>query len=561
MPNHFHPSPPRGRALARCAALLPIPLTLAACVDASEPVSAEPLAWREGTGSGGGSDSGTGDTGTTAPPLYAVAGQWTFDEPVCGVEPDPTGGGIPQQLGIDPPIPPQEHTPPTCTPAQEENDECRHVDTVAELQAAVTFDPGNDMDIILADGTYLASELVGVDFLQLARGHRLWAQNAGGAVLTFGILTGGNPCNPALASKFDGPELHGLVFDIDDAQHAATLNGVTAALWAWGHSRGMKVHDCWFRGWGEVERAISVDRPDGLDVQRVEVLDFKRFGVRVELGGWPTASGTCPADPPPVVVGDPARLSDLAIHGIGDPVWSSQAPACAVSGGYCPGTQEHGIFIGETTRVDRARIRDVAWSGILVGDNQKPISRITLRDIDVDDQGSNEDGWGAGVGFEAGADGATLEQFCIGPDVRRGVHAEWDHDGTRPENVDITIADGWSRAKYYGVTLGAGTLDTTIEDVRIDDACLASMYMQANNDILPYDNCCTTTTWTNLDDSGATNSCEVLSPDPPLLAPSLAEVLQEPDCAVLQAQIEAICADFVDSDTACVDNGGMDACP
>lgn len=555
MPSRCHPTPSRGSALAPCAALLLLPLTLAACADAGEPALAEPLAWREGSSSGS-EGSGSGDTGDTPPPPYAVAGQWTFDEPVCGVEPDPTEVGIPEQLGIDPPTPPQEHTPPTCTPVMEANDECRNVDTVAELQAAVTLDPGNAMDIILADGTYLASDLVGVDFLQLARGHRLWAENAGGAVLTFGILTGGNPCNPALASKFDGPELHGLVFDIDDAQHAATLNGVTAALWAWGHSRGMKVHDCWFRGWGQVERAISVNRPDGLDVQRVEVLDFKRFGVRVELG-WPASTVMCPADPAPSVVEDPARLSDLAIYGIGDPAWSSQTPACGTSGAYCPGTQEHGIFIGETTIVERARIRDVAWTGILVGDNQKAIHRVTLRDIDIDEQGSNEDGWGAGVGFEAGADGATLEQFCIGPDVRRGVHAEWDHGGTQPENVDLTIADGWSRAKYYGVTLDAGTLDTTIEDVRIDEACLASLYMRANNDILPYTNCCTTTTWTNLDDSGATNSCEVLSSGPP----SLAQVLQEPSCADLYSSIAANCDDFVDSDTACDDIGGMDACP
>ncbi|MCX4241347.1 hypothetical protein [Paraliomyxa miuraensis] len=571
MPHH-HDSSPQAQALPRCVLLLP--LALAACTDASDPTATtEPLAWRDGTGSGsegGESSEGLpGGPGEVFPPPYAVPGQWTFDEPVCGVEPDPTGGGIAQQLGIDPPIPPQPYVVPSCTPLQEANDDCRVVHDAAELQQAALLDPGKNMDIILDDGYYLESGLDDLvphpaPYLSLARAHRLWAKDAGQAILTFGVVAGGNYCNPAIAAKFDGPEFHGLVFDIMQAEHAVPLNAQpnapTSALMAWGHSRGMKVHDCWFRGWDAVDRAISALRPDGLEIARVEVLNFERFGILVELG-WPPPE-VCAAGPAPVVVGDPARLSDLAIHGIGDPEWSSQEvdPLCgngAGPGAYCPGTQEHGIWIGETTQVDRARIRDVAWTGILVGDDEDPIHRVTLRDVDVDDQGSNEDGWGSGIGFEAGTDGTTLEQFCIGPNVRRGVHAEWNHHGDALDNVNLTIADGWSRAKYFGITLDSGTQDTSIIDVLIDEACLASTAMRNNNDILPYDDCCTTTTWTNLDDSGATNACEVLSGNPP----PLAQVLDEPDCTELQAQLVPSCAPFVDSDTACLEVGGMDACP
>lgn len=554
-----------------------LPTTLAACAYEDEPVP-NALSWRDGTGGSGSAsgessgEGGLGGPGDVFPPPHAVVGEWTFDEPVCGVEPDPAGGGIPQQLGIDPPTPPQPYALPSCNAAQQAANDCRIVHDAAELQQAVLFDPGKNMDIILEDGYYLASELddlvaIAASYLPLARAHRLWARNPGDAILTFGVVAGGNYCTPAIAAKFDGAEFHGLVFDITDAQYAVPVNGqpgaARSALMAWGHSRGVKVQDCWFRGWDVVDRAISAHRPDGLVVERVEVLNFKRFGIVVELG-WPTPSVACPADPAPVVLDDPARLSDLAIHGIGDPVWSSlpyDPVACANGTGvYCAGTQEHGIFIGETTLVDRVRLRDVAWSGILVADSTKLLNRVTLRDIDVDDQGSNEDGWGAGVGFEAGNDGSTLREFCIGPNVRRGVHAEWSHKGAAQDNMNITIADGWSRAEYIGISLDAGTLDTTIDNVRIDGACLASTYMYANNDIINpappvYDNCCTTTTWTNLDDSGATNTCEVLYTG----HPSVSAVLSEPDCADLY--VAANCTTFATSPPACVDNGGMDACP
>ncbi len=555
-----YPSMPRSLAL-RSAALLPLVsiLALGACLEVEDPAAEERLAWREGPGD-------------VFPPPYTVPGRWTLDEPVCGVTPDPAGGGIPQQLGIDPPTPPQEYAAPTCSPAQALANECRIVSNAGELQAAVLFDPGHPMDIILEDGYYLGSGLddVVVDptnapYLSLGRAHRLWAENSGKAILTFGVVAGGNYCNPAHAAKFDGSEFHGLVFDITNADYAyqANASSPTVALANWGHSRGMKVQDCWFRGWEVVERAIAVSRPDGLVVERVEMLNFERFGISVELG-WPAAGGC--AGPPPDVAADPAQLRDLAVHGIADPAWSSQGAHLDCGddppvGAYCPGTQEHGIWIGEPTTLERARIRNVAWSGLIVAEPNGPLTGVTLRDIDVDHQGSNEDGWGAGIGFERGNDGTLLEQFCVGPDVRRGVHSEWDHGGDMLSNIGMTIADGWSRARFVGISLDGGTQDVSIDNVNIDEACLTPLYMDSNSDILPYTDCCTTTNWTAFDITGSTSSCDVLLSN----MPSVAQALTTPRCAMLLSTPPLDptndCRALPLANIPCANNGGMDACP
>lgn len=534
--------------------LLPM-LALGACVAVDDPADAELASLRDGPGD-------------VFPPPHAVPGRWTFEEPPCGVLPDPTGG-IPEQLGIDPPIPPQPYGPRECSRPAALAGDCVTVQDAAELELYASSDPGKNLEIILEDGYYLGSELSEDgdpdthEFLALGRAHRLWAKNPGKAILTFGISAGGSACNPspALAAKLDGPEFHGLVFDITNSYYAfrgqQLAGSPTAALASWGHSRGMKVQDCWFRGWDAVDQGISVSRPDGLVIERVEVLNFERFGVRVDLG-WPEPSDTCTPASPPVVANDPPYLSDLAVHGIGDPDWASQGQHanCVTDdpvplGAYCPGTQEHGIWIGETATLERARLRDVAWGGVVMADPTERLEQIVLRDLDVDDLGSNTDGWGAAIGFERNVEGALLEQFCVGPDVRRGVHSEWSHEDPSIANEGLTIADGWTRSEYVGISLDNGTRHVSIDNVEIDDACLAAMYMSKNNnDQL---DCCTTSTWSGVDITGVSATCEILirSHPQPSVIPN--------GCGALEVDLDDCLA--MNGSQACVDVGGVDECP
>ena len=237
---------------------------------------------------------------------------------------DPADPPCETSLTIDPPTPPQSYTLPT-----------KSVTTVKdaeELEDAV--EAGISDNIILKDGDYNHSDLYVVAGYQNGEwlriyGQKLWAESAGGAVLNFGVETGGN--NNGF--DFAGPEFHGLVFDIDDADHAveASLPGAcdtttdtapTSAVSGWNDSTDMVVEDCVFRGNGVVGAAVNTTAYDGLVVERVQIYDFLRYGVKAQHSG---ATGE---------LADPMIIRDVAVERIMDPTcWGDECASCGYSAG------------------------------------------------------------------------------------------------------------------------------------------------------------------------------------------------------------------------------------
>ncbi len=514
-----------------------------ACDDdeyASESVLDSPLTTREGEVD-------------LSPPAYAVPGQWTHDEPVCGENAEE----LVAEYKIKGPKPPQGYDVPNrsqvCEFLTEEQCPIKFVSSTAELVAWTTGAYTESYDIILRDGIYQGNALPDADndgfaYLAMNGGHRLWAATPGGAVLTFGIYAGGNPgavvdpddlADP-LVARFLGPEFHGLVFDLPSVQYAALYDhaGVgeeqlthDSALANWGLSRNMVVEDCWFHGSGLVRRGIYAAQTRGLQIRRVEVLDFARYGIFADRG---FSSST------PIAKVDGPRIEDVAIHGIEDPLWSAQCPHTSCMdpdeppppNAYCPGTQEHGLWIGDDhTRVERLRVRDVGWAGVLSGDASWRVERTELYDIDVDDTGLNERTEGSGIAFERGNTRPVVDRFCVGSGSGRGIHAEWDHEtfagGSNGTNTELLgILHGFSRARHVGISLDKGVVHTRIYDVHIEDADVAGMAFHRNNLIAAADgpHCCTTTHWGDVTMANV-SGCELTfsryaNPEPqPLLCP------------------------------------------
>ncbi|MCA9662353.1 MAG: hypothetical protein KC486_28695 [Myxococcales bacterium] len=516
-----------------------------------------------------------------SPPPYATPGQWTHDEPTCGER----ARELVAQFGILAPKAPSSYNPPDpdvlCDGLDPEDCPVKPISTTTELVELLSAPYTGSFDIILGDGIYQANELPGAEdgvaYLTLNGAHRLWAKSAGGAVLTFGIYAGGDPgavadpddlTDPVVA-RFYGPEFHGLVFDLPDRRFAARYDDVgvgdeqfphDAALANWGLSRDMLVEDCWFRGWGVVRRGISAAQPRGLQLRRVEILDFTRYGVFIDRGAFAPDAST------PISAVDGARVEDVVIRGVADPEWSSQCPdtRCgnpddpAPPGAYCPGTQEHGLWIGDDhTTVERARIRDVGWAGVLVGDAVNRVYSTILRDIDVDDTGSNSRNDGSGVAFERGNSAPLLERFCVGAGSGRGVHSEWDHElnaggSTGTENERLQLLHGFSRARHVGVSFDKGTIHSRIHDVHIENADVGGMVLHRNNLIAKDDGptCCTTSTWSDVTMTNV-SGCELTfsryaNPEPPPLLCPPAPNPSVPVCEVFPADpADFHCADVL----------------
>jgi hypothetical protein len=431
-------------------------------------------------------------------PSQKTPGRFTYDEAPCGG--DARGMAA---FGIQTPAPPSAIAPPPIPACAADPGDLQcpvqvvQAGDVARL-AALAARPSPKYDIVLQDGYYNAdADALPDGYLQLAAGHRLWAAHAGMVVLGFGAAVGA-PLDHETPQRFEGAAFRGLVFDIADPAH--TL--LSAALTNWGAARDLVVEDCWFHGWGALERGLSVTQPDGLRVARIEVLDVRRFGVFVDGPHDAVCEpGTCVAG---FVRAD---LSDVVVHDVADPEWSSMCPHadCGTGdpipeGAYCPGTQEHGIWIGAPAALRRARVRDVGWAGVLVGD-VGGLSGVTLTDVDVDRAGSNSRTEGAGIAFERGNLGTVLRRFCVGTKTGRGVHAEWDHGEPWTRSQDLLVRDGFTRAHYVGVIFDSGVVDGHVENVRVENASIAALAFYQNN--AAYLSCCTTTTWEAVDTSGA----------------------------------------------------------
>jgi hypothetical protein len=420
----------------------------------------------------------------------ALAGPQNFASPVPEqdwVEPDPVCSDVPEARGlVQPPALPQRTLR---LPAEH----CLAT-TTAELQAHVTscrYD-----DIVLAPGRYTPDDLNG-DFLSLTRPLRLWSQDSTWTVLEFGI---------SLQTHF-GSELHGLQIDLRDDTHAVrpSLNDPrTAAILFWdgpnGEGGGVVIEDTTLRGHGEVSFGILGTKATGVQIRRLGVEGFQRFGIRLDQDHPMTAT---------------ALVQDVVVRDVGDPDWRAM-PLCVPGQSsvscYAPGTEEHGVWIGAATTLERVQVRDVWWAGVITGNCTNecttdksgalvcetvcddPLTDVVFRDLDIDRIGVGDGLAGAGVGvaFERVTQDSEVDTFCIGPDTERGVHAEWNHGLAGESATDLTFTNGVISSTTAGVTLGSGTVGTVVDDVQVLNAWWAGVAMECCGSADP-DTCDTTT--------------------------------------------------------------------
>jgi hypothetical protein len=343
-------------------------------------------------------------------------------------------------------------------------------------------------DVVLRPGVYSPAGLPNGYLRFYHSNTHLWAAEPGSVVLQFGISM----------HTMAGSGLHGLVIDVADPANAVAFDswGHTAAVVFWGRGEDMIVEDTRIVGHGQVHLGINAAQPKGLVLSRLEVDGFLRFGVRVG-----TSDGASAA--PPV-------LTDLDVRNVGDPVWRTM-PVCdpevdppGTDACYAPGTAEHGIWIGASgTLVDRARVRDVYWAGIITGAHPQVVADVVIRNADVNRMQGQQRG-GTAIGVERITHNLLIERFCVGPDVRRGVHVEWNHNDSAQSPVGIVVRRGVVAAWCSGVDFDAGTLGSEVRSLHIRDAAGAGIVLHRN---YPTGSCdaddvddgsCNTTEWSEI---------------------------------------------------------------
>lgn len=380
-----------------------------------------------------------------------------------------------------------------------------YASTTAQLHAAV-----NDVactDVVLRDGVYEPAGPV-TTYLTFVHAKKLWAVTPGGVVLRFGINM----------RTYAGSELHGLVIDVDDPAHAVPIGPYPwlNAVAFWGAAADVAIRDCIIRGNGVLHRGIHAGQPDSFEAERVVIEDFLRYGLFIPA--------LAPEASPAPVPRRPASVTDIVVRRVGDPAWR-MLPVCAgptpwdLSTCYAPGTQEHGIWIGFTTILERVRVRDVYWTGILTASYPYTVRDVVIRDADVDRIGDPLTGPGAAIGFEKTTHDLTLERFCVGPSVFEGVHAEWDRFKApwAYSAQRLHVHHGVISAAVRGLYFDNRTRYSQIHDLHFRSASWAAVGLNQNwLDCDDEPEVCNTTEWWNLTFDVPDGACEITFSHPNL---------------------------------------------
>ena len=278
---------------------------------------------------------------------------------------------------------------------------------------------GTPQNIILASGVYDN----GGPF-QNGNGHHLYSATLGGAVLTAGLVIGGN--------SGGGGSVQGLAFDVSDS--SKTLLNSIIHVWGTG-GRGTHILDTTFSGHNSVGIAIMVRQPEGLVVQRVRVRDFRVDGILVD------------ANVQNMIVTTPVLLEDIDVANVSYAVPKSSN-----------GTAEACIWLGNTGTVRRAHLRNCAWMGLWTGTAD---AGSLHEDLDIDTSP-------VAVYIEHFTTASTFQRMDIGPSVTTGVVCEWADPGwgSRPACVDNVIQDSTIASSRIGVVLDEGTTRTTVRRVK-----------------------------------------------------------------------------------------------
>jgi hypothetical protein len=269
--------------------------------------------------------------------------------------------------------------------------------------------------IVLAPGIYNNSE----EFAD-REGDRIYASRLGRAVLTAGIVLGGNNGPP-------GALIRGLNFSVSDPRK--TLHG--DVIHVWGSASGARVLDTWIDGHSVVGAGLVVHEPAGFVARRVVARRFLSYGIVVDPNNY---NYTATA---------PYSLRDLTIARV-----SRKVP------GSSNGTAEACLWLGSRGTVQRVSVHNCAISGIWTGTAMKS-SRIEDATI-----GRSR----VGIYIEHFTTGTTFRRLRFGPGVERGVNAEWANhaQGGRAASVDNVIENAYFKTSHVGVYLDQGTTRTVV---------------------------------------------------------------------------------------------------
>jgi len=306
------------------------------------------------------------------------------------------------------------------------------VSTSAALESALA---GPTRDIVLADGVYDRSG----PFTN-TNGHRLWAKNLGKAVLKTGMVLGGN-------YGANSPVLRGLTFDVSST--SKVMGGGIVHVWG-NTGTNSSVLDCVFRGNAAIPYGIVAMNPQGLRVERSEFFNFTDVGLRLSDNvtvGFGSSTPTI------------NTVKDISVDTV-----------TRATPGSSNGTAEAGLMIGHpvANAVERVRVRNVSWSGLLLVNNAW---RTTYRDLDIDMTGPREY-VSVGVYLEHYSYENTFEQFSI--NARIGFNAEWADPawGGRAAARNTVIRNGVVDASAVsgtgnqaGIYLDEGTETTSVSGV------------------------------------------------------------------------------------------------
>lgn len=291
------------------------------------------------------------------------------------------------------------------------------VSSSSELAAALA--DGRREAIVLEPGVY-----DGPRPFADREGDQLYASRLGGAVLRTGMVLGSNEGPP-------GALVRGLTFSV--RVPAKTLEG--SIIHVWGSGAQSTVLDTRLDGHGVVDAGLLVRQPEGFVGKRIVATGFRSYGIAVDPNQFGYRAHR------------PFTLRDLSISGVQRRVRGSsngRAEAC--------------LWLGSPGTVRRVRVRGCGITGIWTGTAMRN-SLVTDATIDRAP---------VGIYIEHYTTGTTFDRLRVGPNVSRGVNAEWSNvsAGQKPASAGNVIEDADFRTTHVGVYLDQGTTHTVVRGAR-----------------------------------------------------------------------------------------------
>jgi len=343
--------------------------------------------------------------------VAAAAGLFAATQAGCGAD-EPESAAVPASTASVNVATPQARRPARPRPYTVPPD-ALVVSSSPDLAAALSN--GRRESIVLAPGVYDNPR----PFAD-RDGDRLYAALPGRAVLKAGVVLGANAGPP-------GASIRGLTFNVRD--RAKTLHG--AIVHVWGSASHASILDTRLYGHGRVETALLVRQPLGFVARRIVAEGFRSYGVLVDPNNLHYRTRA------------PFALSDLTISRVRRPLRGSsngRAEAC--------------LWLGSPGTAKRVSVRRCGITGIWTG-----TATHGSRVVDATINQSR-----VGIYIEHYTTGTTFNRLRIGPDVNRGVNAEWSNlaAGRRPASSDNVIENADLRTTHVGVYLDEGTTRTVV---------------------------------------------------------------------------------------------------